>query len=125
MRKIAIIEDVKDNRDFLYYLLRDEFIVIRYDSGEDALQGFSSDVPDLVVLDIWLEGMDGLAVLARIRQDQELKHIPVVALTANAMLGDREKYLSAGFDEYVAKPIIDVNEFTVTLRRLIAEYPSD
>jgi len=125
MRKIAIIEDTQDNRDFLYYLLRDEFIAIRFDGGEEALQGFASDVPDLIVLDIRLTGMDGLEVLKRIRQDQELKHIPVVALTANAMLGDREKYLNAGFDEYVSKPIVDVNEFVSSLRRLIAEFRSD
>jgi len=125
MRKIAIIEDAKDNLDFLYYLLRDEFIAIRYDSGEEALQGFASDVPDLIVLDIRLNGMDGLEVLKRIRQDQELKQIPVVALTANAMLGDREKYLNAGFDEYIPKPIIDVNEFVGSLRRLISEFPID
>jgi|SRR5437867_584568 len=120
MHKIAIIEDAKDNRDFLYYLLRDEFTIRRYGSGEEALQQFEHDVPDLIVMDIWLEGMDGIDVLKRIRQDNELQAVPVIALTANAMVGDREKYLSAGFDEYVSKPITDLDGFITTIRLLLA-----
>ena len=51
--------------------------------------------------------MDGVEVLKRIRADENLRNLPVIALTANAMAGDREKYLAAGFDDYVAKPIVD------------------
>jgi len=119
MYNIAIIEDVEDNRDLLYYMLRDEFEVTRFSSGEEALRHFAGDTPDLILLDIWLPGMDGVEVLNRVRQDEHLRKIPVLALTANAMLGDREKYLSAGFDEYASKPIVNVVEFVGTVRRLL------
>jgi len=119
MHKIAIIEDAEDNRDLLYYLLRDEFKVTRFSSGEEALEHFSVDTPDLIILDIWLPGMDGVEVLKRVRRHEHLRRIPVLALTANAMLGDREKYLSAGFDEYASKPIVDVIGFVGIVRRLL------
>jgi len=119
MRKIAIIEDVEDNRDLLYYLLRDEFKVTRFSSGEDALRQFAVETPDLIVLDIWLPGMDGVEVLKRVRQHEHLRNIPVLALTAHAMSGDREKYLSAGFDEYASKPIVDLTGFVGMVRLLL------
>jgi CheY-like chemotaxis protein len=119
MRKIAVIEDTQDNRDLLYYLLREEFEVAGYSTGEEALRAFAEDRPDLIIVDIWLPGMSGVEVLGRLRQDSELVKIPVVALTAEAMSGAREKYLAAGFDEYVSKPIVDLDQFSGTLRRLI------
>jgi two-component system cell cycle response regulator DivK len=119
MHKIAIIEDVEDSRDMLYYMLRDEFQVARFSSGEEALQHFAVDTPDLIVLDIWLPGMDGVEVLRRVRQHDHLRNIPVLALTANAMLGDREKYLAAGFNEYASKPIVDVIGFVGMIRRIL------
>jgi CheY-like chemotaxis protein len=119
MHKIAIIEDVEDNRDLLYYLLRDEFKVTRFSSGEEALRHFTVDTPDLIVLDISLPGMDGVEVLKLVRQYEHLRKIPVLTLTAHAMSGDREKYLSAGFDEYVSKPIVDLIDFVGMVRRLL------
>jgi CheY-like chemotaxis protein len=118
MYKIAIIEDAEDNRDLLYYLLRDEFKVARFGSGEEALRYFSNESPDLIVLDIWLPGMNGIEVLKHVRRHERLQRLPVLALTANAMSGDREKYLSEGFTDYIAKPI-DVDEFVGTVRRLL------
>src|SRR5262245_44722604 len=120
MLKIAIIEDAEDNRDLLYYLLRDEFHVSRHGSGEEALHHFTRDVPDLIVLDIWLPGMSGIDVLKERRQDPGLNRIPILALTAHAMSGDREKYLAEGFDAYASKPIIDIDAFVETLKRLLA-----
>ena len=119
MHTITIIEDADDNRDLLYYLLQDEFEVTRHSTGEEALLHFSSQVPDLIILDIWLPGLDGMEVLKRVRQEERLRNIPVLALTANAMIGDREKYLAAGFDEYVAKPIVDIKRFIQTVRDLL------
>jgi CheY-like chemotaxis protein len=63
--------------------------------------------------------MDGLAVLARIRRDERLKKLPVIALTAHAMHGDRERFLKAGFDDYVSKPILDENVLLNAIRRLL------
>jgi CheY-like chemotaxis protein len=119
MYRIAIIEDAEDNRDLLYYLLRDEFTVARFSSGEEALRCFADEAPDLILLDIWLPGMDGIEVLKKVRQHQHLQRTPVLALTANAMSGDREKYLSEGFTAYIPKPITDVDEFVGTVRRLL------
>src|SRR5262245_44646545 len=119
MHKIAIIEDADDNRDLLFYLLCDEFNVSRFSNGDDALQHFAGERPDLIVMDIWLPGMDGIEVLKRVRSYEHLQSIPVLALTANAMSGDRERYLSAGFNDYASKPIVDVAEFVKLVRRLL------
>jgi CheY-like chemotaxis protein len=121
MYKVAIIEDAEDNRELLYYLLRDEFNVARFSSGEEALRSFVTDGPDLIILDIWLPGMDGIEVLTQIRKHEHMQNVPVLALTANAMSGDREKYLSAGFNEYASKPIIDVVEFVGMVRHLLIQ----
>ena len=120
MRKIAIVDDAEDSRDFLYYLLRDDYEIARYDRGDEALRGFAANVPDLVIMDIRLQELDGIDILKRIRRDENLRSIPVIALTANAMTGDREKYLGAGFDEYVAKPIKDMDVLLSAIRRLIS-----
>jgi CheY-like chemotaxis protein len=80
---------------------------VEFDNGADALAGLRTSLPDLVLLDISLPGMDGNEILARIRNDERLRPLPVIALTAHAMAGDREKYLSAGFDDYITKPIVD------------------
>jgi CheY-like chemotaxis protein len=120
MRKIAIVDDALDSRDFLYYLLRDDYEIARYGSGDEALREFVHTVPDLVIMDIRLHGMDGIEVLNRIRQDDALRRTPVIALTANAMSGDRQKYLDAGFDEYISKPIVDVEVLFSAIRKLIS-----
>ncbi len=105
--RIAVVEDNPDNRLLLQAILRDRFTVLEYENGVDALGGFAADPPDVVLLDISLPGMDGLEILARIRADTTLAGLPVIALTAHAMAGDREKYLAAGFDDYLTKPIVD------------------
>ena len=107
MTTIAVVEDNADNRLLLQALLSERFDLVEYDNGVDALAGLSSSLPDLVLLDISLPGMDGNEILVRIRADDRLRHLPVIALTAHAMAGDREKYLSAGFNDYITKPIVD------------------
>jgi len=119
MRTIAIVEDAEDNRDLIYFMLRDEFNVTRYGDGEEALRGIAATKPDLVLLDIWLPGLDGIEVLNRLRGDPATARIPVVALTADAMSGGRDKYLAAGFDAYASKPIIDIKEFIAMLSRIL------
>jgi CheY-like chemotaxis protein len=120
MYKLAIIDDSADNRDFFYYLLRDEYFVLTYESGEEALKRIPQDLPDLIIMDIRLRGIDGVEVLKHIRQDGRLASVPAMAVTANAMAGDREKYLAAGFDEYVSKPIREIRDFIAAIRRLLA-----
>src|SRR5215213_11911370 len=107
MTTIAVVEDNADNRLLLQALLGDRYELVEFDNGADALAGLSASLPELVLLDISLPGMDGNEILARIRADERLRHLPVIALTAHAMAGDREKYLAAGFNDYVTKPIVD------------------
>ncbi|HEX6640012.1 MAG TPA: response regulator [Thermoanaerobaculia bacterium] len=107
MNTIAVVEDNADNRLLLHALLDGAYRLVEYENGFDALAGLRADRPDVVLLDISLPGMDGNEILAQIRADDSLRSLPVIALTAHAMTGDREKYLAAGFDEYVTKPIVD------------------
>jgi len=107
MKSIAVVEDNPDNRLLLQAILGDSYLLTEYETGIEALQGLPGEIPDLVLLDISLPGMDGLEVLQQIRADSRLRSIPVVALTAHAMAGDRERFLAAGFDGYLTKPITD------------------
>lgn len=107
MKTIAVVEDNADNRLLLRSLLGDTYHVTEYEDGPEALAGLRRDRPDLLILDISLPGMDGEEVLANIRADTSLRDLPVIALTAHAMAGDRERLLEAGFDHYLAKPITD------------------
>lgn len=117
MKTIAVVEDNPDNRLLLRALLGDRYDLVEFDNGTDALAGLSASLPDLVLLDISLPGMDGNEILSRIRADQRLRPLPVIALTAHAMAGDREKYLSAGFDDYITKPIIDETRLIAAIER--------
>ncbi len=119
MTRIAVVEDNPDNRLLVRALLQDEYEIVEYESGSAALAAFASLPPDLVLLDIGLPGMDGTEVLRRIRADEALCGLPVVALTAHAMAADRERFLGQGFDEYVSKPITDADELLSKVRRLL------
>jgi two-component system, cell cycle response regulator DivK len=107
MKKIALVEDNPDNRLLFRALLQSHYDVTEYESGVSAWESLRQAKPDLVLLDISLPDMDGLEVVRRIRADAELKSLPVIALTAHAMAGDRERFLAAGFDDYITKPILD------------------
>ena len=105
MKKIAVVEDNPDNRLLLQALLGDSYEVEEYETGADALQGIARDVPDLVLLDISLPGLDGTQVLKQIRETEGLRDLPVIALTAHAMSDDRQKALEAGCNDYDTKPV--------------------
>jgi CheY-like chemotaxis protein len=83
----------------------------------EAIEGFRKNRPDVVILDISLPEMDGTEILRRIRDDSLLQDLAVIALTAHAMVGDREKYLAAGFNDYVAKPILDMGVLFSAIKR--------
>lgn len=106
-KRLAVIEDNPDNRLLVQAMLEDFYDLSEYGNGIEALAGLARERPDLVLLDISLPEMDGNEVLRRIRADAGLKGLPVIALTAHAMAGDKEKFLAAGFDGYVTKPIVD------------------
>ena len=105
--RIAVIEDNPDNRLLLQALLDDKYDLDEYEDGPSALAGMAASPPALALLDISLPGMDGSEVLRRLRASAALAATPVIALTAHAMAGDRERFLGEGFNGYVTKPIVD------------------
>ena len=117
--KIAVVEDNPDNRMLVQALLEDTYEISEYETGVAAINGLGDDVPDLILLDISLPEMDGTEVLAWIRDQDALKDIPVIALTAHAMAGDREKFIAAGFNDYVTKPIVDEDVLFGAIKRCL------
>jgi CheY-like chemotaxis protein len=113
MTVVAVVDDNADIRLLLRVLLGGTYAVREYASGVEALAAFVEEPPDVVLLDISLPLLSGVEVLRRMRADARLAAVPAVALTAHARDGDRAAFLEAGFDEYVAKPIVDE---TVLLR---------
>ena len=93
--------------------------IIECESGDDACAAYAANRPDCVFMDIQLPGIDGITALERIRADAKTSAIPTVALTASVMTGDRERFVKAGFDGFIAKPI-DVSAFPGQVRDLIA-----
>ena len=121
MRKIAVVDDNADNRLIIRTILEDQYEILEYSSGIEAIEGFRKSKPDVVILDISLPEMDGTEILRRLRDDSDLHSLPVIALTAHAMVGDREKYLAAGFNDYVAKPILDMSVLFSTIQRWVSQ----
>ncbi|HVX87809.1 MAG TPA: response regulator [Gemmatimonadales bacterium] len=117
--RIAIVEDNPDNRLLLQALLVDQYALDEYEDGPAALDGIPRSVPALVLLDVSLPGMDGPEVLRRLKGMPGLDRIPVIALTAHAMTGDRERLLAQGFDDYIAKPILDEELLYTAIRTLL------
>lgn len=117
---LAVVEDNADNRLLLTAILGDRYHIVEYANGRDALDGFARALPDLVLLDISLPGMDGTEILREIRRDGRMRHLPVIALTAHAMAGDREKYLDAGFNDYITKPIVDESLLLTAIERWLS-----
>ncbi len=106
MRKILVAEDDLASRELIREILETcGYQVLEARDGREALQRVEETAPDLVLLDIQIPVMDGFAVLRQLRQDSRFARLPVVAVTAYAMRGDREKALAAGFDAYLTKPL--------------------
>jgi CheY-like chemotaxis protein len=106
MTKILLVEDNEMNRDMLSRrLLRKGFEVVIAVDGEQAVTIAESDGPDLILMDMSLPVIDGWEATRRVKANTKTAHIPVIALTAHAMSGDREKALGAGCDDFDTKPI--------------------
>lgn len=120
MARIAVVEDNADNRLLLRALLGELHEITEFETGGDAVAGLEAAAPDLVLLDISLPGMDGPEVLAWIRAHDALAGVPVIAVTAHAMSGDREKYLALGFDAYLTKPIVDEDVLVGAIDRCLS-----
>lgn len=114
-KRILIVEDNPDNRILITDILSAlDYEVLVATDGESGVALAHSERPDLILMDLSLPKMDGWTAATEIKQDPSLAHIPVIALTAHAMVGDREKALKAGCDDYVSKPI-DLRELASKL----------
>ena len=106
MPKILLVEDNELNRDMLSRrLIRRGYEVVMAGDGAEALTSAARERPDLILLDMSLPTMDGWEAARRLKADSALRDIPVIALTAHAMSGDRERALDAGCDEFDTKPV--------------------
>jgi two-component system cell cycle response regulator DivK len=118
---VLVVEDNERNRRLLSAVLEVAGMSSQaVATGLGAVDHFASALPDLVLLDIQLPDIDGIEVLARLRQLPGGADVPVIALTAFAMEGDEARFRSAGFDGYLSKPI-DVRCFADQVRGLLAE----
>ncbi len=121
---IMVVEDNDDNRQLVLKVLsRQNYEVVGVVDGNQALERINAINPDLILMDINLPGMDGYEVTRRIRRQEKFANLPIVALTAYAMVGDEEKSLNAGCDAYISKPI-NVRTFPETIAAILERYQS-
>lgn len=105
MKKVLVVEDVDFNRDLVVQLLEDKYHVIEAVNGQEGLELAERERPELILMDLSLPVIDGWEATRRLKANDDLRSIPVIALTAHAMKGDEEKALAAGCDDYLVKPI--------------------
>ena len=118
-RKILVVEDNDMNMQLVEFLLEEGgYTIVKATSGEEALAltRDSAGAPDLILMDIHLPGMDGLSVVRAMKEDARTARIPILALTAHAMRGDKDRFLDAGCDGYISKPI-DVKTFIAAIEQ--------
>jgi CheY-like chemotaxis protein len=119
--RILVIEDNEDNLTLIDVLLRAHgYSPLLARNGTDGVRIALEERPEMMLLDIRMQGMDGYEVAAAVRQEATLSSMPIVALTASAMLGDRERISAAGFDGYIPKPI-DPEKFMGQIERCLAK----
>jgi len=120
MRKILVIEDVEDNRELLVQYFEDRFEIYEAEDGRQGLELAERIRRDLILLDLSLPVLDGWQTAAAMKADARLRDIPVIAITAHAMVGDEERALEAGCDAYLSKPI-DFSELEKTVSKVLGE----
>ncbi len=109
--KILVVDDNQDSRELVIKILQKEAVqLFEAIDGEDALEKVRQIHPDLILLDISLPKINGYEVIRRLKINNEFSAIPIIALTAHAMKGDKEKAIAAGCDGYISKPI-DIHDF--------------
>jgi two-component system cell cycle response regulator DivK len=119
--RILVVEDNALNLELATELLTGAgHTVLQARTAEEGLRLARTEAPDLILLDVRLPGMDGLSAVRVLKRDAATRHIPAVAMTAQAMKGDEETARAAGFDAYVTKPI-DTRAFPGMVARLLAQ----
>lgn len=119
--RVLIVEDNIDNFELVRFLLqRTDYEALWARSGREALVMVKENRPDLVLMDLSLPEMDGWTATERIKSDPETKHIPVIALTAHTLPGDRKRALDVGCDGYLSKPM-NIELFTETIQGALSK----
>ena len=118
MKKILVVEDVDSSRDLVVQLLEDDYEVLEAVNGEEAVALAEKERPDLILMDLSLPVMDGWEATREIKAKDDLKSVPIIALTAHAMKGDEEKAKAAGCNDYMTKPI-DEDELFAKLAKYL------
>jgi CheY-like chemotaxis protein len=117
--RLLVVEDNRVNLELMTYVLTAfGHEVVAVDNGRAALEALRAAPMDLVLCDVHMPGMDGLHLLKEVRQDATIADLPVIAVTAAAMVGDKERLLAAGFDGYLSKPI-DPHGFAQQVQGLV------
>jgi two-component system cell cycle response regulator DivK len=104
-KKVLVVDDTEWNRDLIVQLLQDEYSMLQAVDGEDGVKKAEQERPDLILMDLGMPVMDGWEATRRIKANPELKHIPIIAVTSHAMVGDEIEARKAGCDDYLPKPI--------------------
>jgi len=119
--RVLVVEDNDMNMQLVEYLLEEGgYQIVKAASGEEALSVARGEDPvDLILMDIHLPGIDGLSVVREMKADARTSAIPILALTAHAMRGDKDRFLEAGCDGYISKPI-DVKTFLSSIRQYLS-----
>jgi two-component system, cell cycle response regulator DivK len=121
MKRILIAEDKATSRELLRTVLQLQgYSVEEAEDGEEALRKITENPPDLVLMDLQMPARSGYEVVSELRKDPRLASVPVVAVTASAMQGDRERALAAGFTSYLTKPLSLV-QLRQEVRRLLED----
>ena len=121
MTKVLYVEDNDDNVYMLKMRLEllDDFEVVTAEDGERGCAMALSERPDIILMDLEMPGVDGWEATRRLKADPQTRDIPIIALSAHALAGEREKALAAGCDEFDTKPI-EFERLVATLRRVLA-----
>ncbi len=117
--QILVVEDNQDNMTLIVdVLLSLDYDVLQATDGVHGVEVAQEEVPDLILMDLSLPRMDGWTATRTIKANDRLQHIPIIALTAHAMVGDKERALEAGCDDYISKPI-NLQELAVKLTEYV------
>jgi len=117
-KKILVVDDAEFNRDLIVQLLGDEYEVLEAVDGGEGVRRAEQEKPDLILMDLGMPVMDGWEATRKIKANSELRHIPIIAVTSHAMLGDEIQAREAGCDDYVPKPI-DENELIRKIKKFL------
>ena len=119
MKRILVAEDRPSSRELICTVLDSAgYEILEAVDGEDALEKALHNLVDLIILDLQMPKIDGFGVLGVLRKDERFAATPILALTASAMQGDRERALEAGFSSYIAKPV-DLKALRSEIRRFL------